>query len=69
MRHNTPYIKLDAQPECPECGAPMTFAKQVDVASDRRAHFIFRCSKCSGEAKLWRPDWQALTEEFMLIEE
>lgn len=47
----------------------MTFAKQVDVASDRRAYFIFRCSKCSGEAKLWRPEWQALTEEFMLIEE
>ncbi len=69
MRHNTPYIKLEAQPECPECGSPMTFAKQVDVASDRRAYFIFRCSKCSGEAKLWRPEWQALTEEFMLIEE
>ncbi len=69
MRHNTPYIKLEAQPECPECSAPMAFAKQVDVSSDRRAYFIFRCSKCSGESKLWRPEWQALTEEFMLIEE
>jgi hypothetical protein len=47
----------------------MLFAKQVDVGSDRRAHFIFRCASCSGEAKLWRSEWQALTEEFMLIEE
>jgi hypothetical protein len=68
MRHSTPYVKIDAPPQCSECGTVMTFTQQVDVAKDGRAHFVFRCAACSFETKIWRPEWQGLTEEFLLIE-
>lgn len=68
MRHTTPYIKLETLPDCLECGATMTFTRHVDVAKDGRAHFVFYCQNCAREAKLWRPEWQALTDEFQAIE-
>jgi len=46
----------------------MTYTQHVDVSKDGRAYFVFRCSSCSAESRLWRPEWQALTEEFLLIE-
>ncbi len=68
MRHTTPYVKIDAPPACSECGSAMTYTQHVDVSKDGRAYFVFRCSSCSAESRLWRPEWQALTEEFLLIE-
>lgn len=69
MRHMTPQIEIDTTPECPSCEKPMGFAKMVDIAHDGRAHFIFRCSACGSESKLWRSEWQPLTEVILLLEE
>lgn len=69
MRHTTPPIQIETPPQCPECGTSMVFTRHADVARDGRAHFVFRCETCAREIKLWRPEWQDLTDTFLAIEE
>lgn len=69
MRHSTPPIQIETPPPCPECATPMMFTRHADVARDGRAYFVFRCVDCALDVKLWRAEWQSLTDMFLTIEE
>jgi hypothetical protein len=64
MRYTLSHLKLTENlPNCPACGATMVFADAADVGRDGRVNLIFRCTNCSaGEAKIWRPEYQAMAD-------
>jgi hypothetical protein len=64
MRHNLPHFEVTENiPACPACGATATFTKTGDLGRDGRLYLIFKCTNCdAGEFKVWRPQWQAMTD-------
>ncbi len=69
MRVLVPQLSITAQPDCPACGAPTEFTRNADIGRDGRVYLIFRCNACAaGETKVWRPEWQALTDSLVAEE-
>ncbi len=64
MRHTLTHFSVTENlPECPACGATTVFAHAADMGRDGRVYLIFTCPACAaGETKVWRPEWQSLSE-------
>lgn len=65
MRHTLPHITVTENvPPCPACGSnAAVFTHTGDVGKDKRLYLIFKCQACgAGEFKVWRPQWQAMTD-------
>lgn len=62
MRHSVPQLTLTA-PECPLCDTPMNFTNMADIDKSGKVYMIFTCPNCqNGEMKLWRQEWQAMSD-------
>jgi hypothetical protein len=70
MRHTLTYFSVkDNLPQCPACGAPTVFTHSADMGRDGRVYLIFTCPSCAaGETKVWRPEWQSLSENLVADE-
>lgn len=62
MRHSVPHLTVNP-PECPLCDTPMTFTHTADIDKGGKLYLIFTCPSCqNGEMKLWRQEWQAMSD-------
>ena len=63
MRHTITHFSVTENlPECPDCGAATTFANAAELSREKRVYMIFKCTACGAETKVWRPEWQALSD-------